>query len=348
MRVFVTGSTGLLGSNLTRLLVREGHAVTALVRDRSKAERLLGDLPLQLVEGDVQHVPAFEHHLTGCEVLFHTAAYFRESFQPGQHADPLEAINVRGTMALLEAAERQHVGKVIYTSSSGVIGMRPGQDWGDETDPPDAIAVASAYFRSKIRAEAAVASFLERSDLPVVQILPGWMFGPGDAAPTASGQIVLDYLNRRLPAVIAGGGAPVDARDVAAAMLAAVDRGASGERYIVGGDRFVDFAELLHELATVSGIAGPRLRLPLAATLVVAWLSETAARLRGVPTLITVEGVRTLSHRRTTRSAKAQRDLGVTFRPLRETLRDEVAWYRQHQPERLTQLALQSQPATVP
>lgn len=345
MRAFVTGSTGLLGNNLVRLLVQQGHDVTALVRSPAKAQRVFAGLDVTLIEGDMQHVAGFAAALDGSDVLFHTAAYFREYYQPGDHWQTLKAINIDGTVALLQAAEQHGVKKVIYTSSSGVIGVRPGSDWGDETTPADAYVMDNLYFKSKVLAEEAVQQFLQQSSLPVVLILPGWMFGPSDAAPTASGQLVLDFLDRKLPGVIPGGGMPVDVRDVAQAMISAVAHGASGERYLVGGERFVSMAELNQTLERVSGVPAPRRRIPRGAALAVAWASEMWSRISGTPTLITVSGVRTLLHRRLTRSDKARRVLGVTFRPLEETLRDEVAWFRQHRPEQLGGAAGQPQAA---
>lgn len=335
MHAFVTGGTGLLGNNLVRLLLQQGHQVSALVRSRAKAASLFAGLDVRLVEGDLLDVTAFGPALEGCDVLFHTAAYFREYFQPGDHWARLEAINVRGTIMLLEEAERRGVGKAIYTSSSGVIGMRPGQTWGDEQDGPDEHVVQNLYFKSKLLAEHEITRFLKQSALPVVLILPGWMFGPGDSAPTSSGQIVLDFLNRKLPGVIQGGGAPVDVRDVAQGMIAAVERGRSGERYIIGGDHFVTFDELFTILEQVSGVPAPRIPLPYAFMLTYAAISEAYGRLTGKPVLATINGVKTLRARRTTRSDKALRELGVTLRPLEATLRDEVAWFRSQGPVRL-------------
>ena len=195
--------------------------------------------------------------------------------------------------------------------------------------------------KSKVLAEQAVQTFLDRSNLPVVLILPGWMFGPGDAAPTSSGQLVLDFLNRRLPGIVTGGADMVDARDVAQAMINAVERGRSGERYIVSRGEVVSLARILEVLEQVSGVPAPRLRIPFAVTLVYAWLSELYSRVTGRPVLVTMNGVRTLQHPHMTSSAKARRELGASFRPLAETLRDEVVWFRDNQVA-----GLQGAPAT--
>jgi dihydroflavonol-4-reductase len=339
MVAFVTGATGLLGSNLVRLLIEQGYQVRALVRSARKAASVFSGMPVEFIENDVRNVADYQQALVGCDVVFHTAAFFREYFQPGDHWKTLEATNITATIDLLRAAERQGVKKVIYTSSSGVIGMQPGADWGDESCAPDAHAMENLYFRSKVIAEQEIATFLKTSQLPVVLILPGWMFGPSDTAPTSSGQIVRDFLAQRLPGILDGGGSPVDVRDVAQGMINAVARGISGERYIIGGDRFVTFRELLETLQQVSGVAAPTMPIPYAISLVYAWVSEQYGRITGKPVLATVNGVRTLKQRRQTRSDKAVRELGVTFRPLSETLRDEVTWFRANE--------MVSHPATV-
>jgi dihydroflavonol-4-reductase len=163
--------------------------------------------------------------------------------------------------------------------------------------------------------------------LEVVTILPGWMYGPYDAAPTSSGQIVRDFLDRKLPGIISGGGSVVDARDAGQAMIDAVTKGRNGERYIVGGQPYT-MAEIMQGLEKVSGVPSPTWKIPYPVALAVAWAAETSARLQKKPTLMTVSGIRTLQHIHKLDSSKAKRELGVTFRPLAETLADEVAWFR--------------------
>src|SRR5271154_25892 len=101
---FVTGATGLLGNNLVRALVERGHRVKALVRSRAKAKELLGGLDVEIVEGDMKDISSFQEALRGVDVLFHTAAFFRDSYKGGRHWDELFRVNVTGTEALLEAA----------------------------------------------------------------------------------------------------------------------------------------------------------------------------------------------------------------------------------------------------
>ena len=326
MQAFVTGSTGLLGSNLVQQLVEKGWQVKALVRSSAKAKGLFGDLPVTLVEGDMLNIDQFAEELRGADVLFHAAAYFREYYQPGDHWQMLETINVKGTIKLLEAAERMGVHKAIYVSSTTVIGAKTDGTQADESTPPDRFTT-NLYRKSKILAEAAIADFLKTHQLPVVSILPAWMWGPRDVAPTNAGRLVQNFLKRSIPAILPGGGMIVDARDVAEAMIAAVERGSSGERYIVGGNYYT-LETVFRLLEKASGIAAPTRRLPYPLAFTFAWFSELLARLRNREALVTLEGLRVLQDRTPVSSAKAIRELGTSFRPLETTLRDEVAWYR--------------------
>ncbi|MGP1371184.1 MAG: SDR family oxidoreductase [Almyronema sp.] len=330
MKAFVTGSTGLLGSNLVRLLVEQGHRVKALVRSPEKALRLFGDLDVELVKGDMLDLEGFVEELQSCDVLFHTAAYFRESFQPGEHWQKLEEINITATINLLRYAKQYQLKKVVYVSSAGVIGKLPDGTAGNESTPPHPITYQDPYFRSKLFAEKAIDAFLAEHPLEVTLILPGWMFGPGDVAPTSSGQFVLDYVNRKLPILIDGGACIVDARDTAIAMIkAATLSGRSGERYIVGG-HYYSLEDLCKALTAITGVPLPGFRLPHRLLMAYAWISERYSQVTHRPILISCNGARNLYAKLKWNSDKAVQELGIAFRPMEEMLQDQVNWYRQH------------------
>jgi nucleoside-diphosphate-sugar epimerase len=329
MRAFVTGSTGLLGSNLVRALVERGDDVVGLVRSEERGRRLIGDTGARLVVGDMRDVAGFAAALDGCEVVFHTAAYFREYYHQGDHASALEEINVTGTLALMAEADRRGVRRLVHTSSSGAIGTTGDGSEADENTPPGELQRSNLYFRSKVDGAAAIGAWQRVRELEVVEVLPGWMWGPGDAGPTAAGQLVIDFLGRQIPAVPDGGTSVVDARDVAAAMIAAAERGRAGERYIVAG-AYCEVADILRGLEQETGVAGPQLQLPYFLIYGFAYCAELFGWLTGTDVLVTREAVRVLHERHRLSSTKATRELGVTFRPLAETLRDAVAWQRAH------------------
>jgi dihydroflavonol-4-reductase len=328
MQVVVTGSTGLLGNNLVRLLDQKGHQVIGLVRSEQKGKWLLSDTRAVLVRGDMRDVPGFAQALNGCEAVCHTAAYFREYYaRLTDHWPRLEEINVKGTLALMTEADARGVRRFVHVSSAGAIGDKPDGSPGDENSPQ--FQGPNLYLKSKVDGDAAIRAWRPQRGMEVVEILPGWIWGPGDAGPTGAGQLVLDFLARKLPGIADGGMCVVDARDVAAAMIAALDRGKSGDRYIVGGD-YHSIADIVAGLEQVSGVQGPRRRLPHPAVMAYAWVVELYGRLTGRDVLVTRAGARALHAKRRWTSEKARRELGVTFRPVEETLRDVVAWYREH------------------
>ena len=326
---FVTGATGLLGNNLVRLLRQRGVRVTALVRSRDKASRMFGDLDVAVVEADMGNVPAFADRLGGHDVLFHTAAYFRDSYKGGRHRDALIATNVAATTALLAAAHAGGIRRFVHTSSIAVLDG-PRGSLIDET-MARRIEDADDYYASKILSDRAVNDFLgTHPDMDGCFVLPGFMFGPGDAGPTAAGQIVLDHARRKLPGIPPGGFSVVDARDVALAEIAAAENGRRGELYLAAG-RPMTMADLVAALERVTGIAGPKMKVPFPLLTVIGIAEELGQRLFGRPALVSLATVRLMRRedgRYRFSAEKAARELGLAFRPVEETLADVIGWYR--------------------
>lgn len=327
MKAFVTGATGLLGNNLVRALVWEGHEVKALVRSTEKAERQFGEIKnVEFITGDIADVEGFAAHLKGCDVLFHTAAYFREYTRRGDPENLLQKLNVDASVKLFAQADKRGVKRGIFTSSSGTIGVKEDGSAGDEATPPAKIAYENMYFNSKVRAEKALNELAPNLKMEIVHILPGWMFGPGDAGPTGAGQLAIDFLERKLPGVPDGGTKIADARDVADAMVSAATNGRNGQRYIVAGN-YYSLKEVFAVLERVSGVPSPKFVLPKPLMFAAAWITETIAGIKGEEANLTVMGVKTLSAKLKATSALAEKELGAKFRPLEETLRDTVNWY---------------------
>jgi dihydroflavonol-4-reductase len=331
MNAFVTGGTGMLGHNLARHLLETGWHVKVLVRSKQKAQKLLTGSTLEIVEGDMENITGFAGALEGVDAVFHTAAYFRE--YGGRDAEEwvkLKRINIDATMQLLETAERVGVTTFVNTSSSGTIGVKSGNRPGDETTPPDARQLRNKYFQSKVDGDAAISRWLETPRrMKVVTIKPGWMFGPRDAGPTGAGSLVLQFLNRQLPGILDAGGSITDPRDVAVAMLNAVERGRHAEHYAVAGN-YASLEDVMLTLERVSGVPSPRAKLPQWLLETLARGDELRARLTNTPVRLPLVGIQTLHLKRGVDSQKAMRELGATFRPLEETLRDTVRWFREN------------------
>jgi dihydroflavonol-4-reductase len=325
---FVTGATGLLGNNLCRALVAQGWQVKGLVRSIDKAHKLIPDSGIEFIVGDMENVTAFTPALAGVDVVFHTAAFFREYYRPGNHWETMQRINVGATIELLQAAQTQGVKRAVFTSSSGVIQAQLGQI-ANETAGYNDFAAENLYYKTKILAEQEIYHFLETSILDVVMILPGWMMGPGDAAPTSAGQLILDLMARKLPGLIDGGSSLADARDVAKVMIAAAEKGKRGDRYLAAGS-LATMTDIAREVEKASGVKAPEMIMPNWLALSIANLSEKWSSLTGSKNPMPPAGIRTLMEKSQLSSAKAEQELGATFRLLGETIQDTVAWYQSH------------------
>ncbi len=226
---------------------------------------------------------------------------------------------------MLEAAENQGIKRFIHTSSSGTIDPTVQ----DESSSPNPYAEKNLYFKSKVLAEEEVKKFLSQGPaMDVMMVLPGWMMGPYDSAPTASGQLILDIIHGKIPGYFDGGTSTVDARDVANAMIAIAEKGQRGERYIIGGN-YLSLKALNENIAQLSGVKGATRKIPNGIILLIASLSETWAKISGTPTVMTREGISIMLEKHRLNSTKAKQELGITFRSLRETLTDEIHWYKQ-------------------
>ena len=328
MKAFVTGATGKLGSNLVLALLSQGWQVKALARSKDKAQKILGNTHAEIVIGDMENVAGFAPALQGVDVVFHTAAYFREYFDVGDHWKTLQKINIDAVIELMNEAQANGVKKFIHTSSSGVLGGKGKGHASDESTTPGKTAHDNMYFKSKVRCEQAINEWLQTNTMPVIMILPTVMIGPRDSGPTAIGEAILQISKGKFPAVPPGGFEFVDSRDVALAMIAAADKGKSGERYITS-ESFHTMNEMAQSVAIAAKARKPMLRLTPIMAYAVAYMSEFAARLTGSKPMLPVAGVQAMVNEQHVSAAKAVRELGFKARPFSVSITDEVAWYRE-------------------
>lgn len=333
----VTGATGLLGGNIVRLLLELDQEVIALVRDPERARRLLPDDPrLRLVQGDLTAPETYRQHLSGVDEVFHTAAYFREYFQDPSRTEPLERVNVRGTELVLAAAAEAGVPEFVHTSSINTMALRgPDHPANESTPVPEhyeRMTASACYPSSKVRAERRVESMVadgRAASTRVSVVLPGWMWGPGDAGPTSAGRLFLDLAKGSVRAVPRLANYVVDARDVAEVCVLAARSGVH-PRYVVAGVKR-SLPELTAAVAAETGARAPR-TVPAGMASIAAGLMEFGARITGTEPTATRAGVRILreGNDRHISSDLARREMGVEFCPFEETVRAMTAWYRQH------------------
>ena len=324
-RAFITGATGFVGAAVARALVAAGWQLRALARAGSDRRNLLG-LPIEVVTGDLRDPASYAQGLGGCEALFHVAADYR-LWAP--NPDDLYAVNVEGTRALLLAAERAGVQKIVYTSSVATLRLVGDGTVADEDSIATVADMIGHYKRSKFLAEQVVQQWAgdPAANRWVVIVNPSTPIGPCDVKPTPTGQIVLDAAAGRTPAYVDTGLNIAHVDDIASGHLQALEHGRHGERYILGGTDLT-LQEILNQVTRIAGRRPPRIRLPHDVVLPIAYLAEAVARLTGGPTRITVEGVRMARKRMYFSSAKAVRELGYTWRNPTLAFQDAVRWFR--------------------
>jgi dihydroflavonol-4-reductase len=314
----VTGASGFLGWHVARVLTERGYAVRALVRAGSRVDAL----GVETVTGDLRDADSLARAVAGCGLVFHVAADYRLWAK-----DPRELYrsNVDGTRNLLDAARQAGVERVVYTSTVGCIGV-PENGVGNEDMPVSLEDMAGDYKRSKFLAERVALEFA-RGGLPVVIVNPTAPLGDHDVKPTPTGKIVLDFLNGDMPAFIDTGLNVVDVRDTAEGHWLACQHGRQGERYILGSENLT-LAQILQQLAQITGRRAPTTRLPYAVAWCAGACSTAWAGVTGTPPRIPMEAVRMAKKKMWVTHEKASRELGYAPGPARQALEHAVEWFQ--------------------
>ena len=321
MKVLVTGATGFIGSNLARMLWRDGYQVRALVRQGSNTIAI-DDTGIEPVPGDILDRKSVARAAQGCQALFHCAAAYT-FWSP----DPklVYRTNVDGTATVLDAAGDAGVSKIIYTSTVSTMGFAPGAA-GNEDTPLDTKHLAGAYKKSKYRAEQ-VALDKAAQGLPVVVVNPTAPVGPWDVKPTPTGRVVLDFLKGRIPAYISCGMNLVDVEDVAAGHILAMKKGRTGQRYILGNMN-VTLMQLFSMLEKITGLRPPRWRVPFWLVTMAGQLDQMVeGNLMGREPRIPLEGIMAVRHPMYVDCAKAIVELGLPQSPVEKALANAVDWF---------------------
>lgn len=312
MRIYVSGASGFVGRHVVQALVEHGAQV--------RAER-----------ADLLDPAALERAVAGCDAVVHLAALYRYDTSPAR----AWAVNVEGTRALLDAAVRRGVGRFLHTSTAGTCGPVAGRA-ATEADGPPAWELAVPYKRTKLEAERLVLA-AAAAGLDAVVVNPTTPVGPGDDRPTPTGKMVRGVARGRIRAYVASGLNVVDVRDVAAGHVLALERGRTGERYLLGGTDLT-LRDLFAAIAEAAGRRPPRLRVPYLAARAAAALgfaSRDEVRLARLPMFFSSE--------------KARRELGYAPRPVGPALAEAVAealGYQEKRRARRSAAAPSAAPAT--
>jgi dihydroflavonol-4-reductase len=330
MRVAVTGATGFIGANVARRLVERGDAVRCLLR---KPNLAIEGLPVELrpvaLRDDPASIDALAKALDGVEGVYHVAG----AFDPGPGgAARMTDLHVFGTRALMRAAEKAGVRRVVLCSSSVTVGFGPASAPGDEDTPLDADAIYGrgtalrAYHDSKLQAEALVAGW---GTVEAVIVNPDYILGAWDVKPT-SGALVLAMARRALPVYPRGGKCFQHVRDCADGHILAMEKGQPGRRYLLGTWN-LSYREFMGIVAAEVGRPPPRIPLPDAAVALAgragAW---AAARAPGRFGEFDPDVLRAMQQPRHRSGARAERELGVPRTPIELAVREALQWFREH------------------
>ena len=319
--VLVTGATGFVGAAVARATLAAGYRVRVTARQGSNRSNASA-LGTELVYLDLADSGSFRAALSGCRYLFHVAADYR-LWVPDEAA--MRRVNIDGTLALLREAAQSGVERSVYTSSVAALGLTADSSPATETTPIKPEHHVGAYKQSKYDAEQQVRALAAEQDIVIVN--PSTPVGPGDIKPTPTGQMILDAARGKMPAYVDTGLNIVHVDDVADGHLRALEKGRTGESYILGGEDLM-LRDLLGLVAAQSGRKAPTLRLPIAPLMPLAWAMERIAEQTGKTPLMTPDILRMAKKHMFFSSQKARSELGYTARPAQQAVADALVWFR--------------------
>jgi len=322
VRVFITGATGFVGAHVARKYASEGASLRLLTRQTSRLDALAG-LDAETVVGDLREPEKLRSALTGCDALVHVAADYRLWVRDPQQ---MYAANVDGTRELLRLARETGVQRVVYTSSVATMGFKSDGTIVNEDTPVSIADMIGHYKRSKFLGEQEAINAAKAGQYVMI-LNPTTPIGPGDAKPTPTGRIIVDFLNKKFPAYVDTGLNLVDVAEVARMHVEALDHGTPGERYILGGENLT-LKQILDRMSAITGLPSPTMKVPHSVAMAFAFFDETfTGKMLGKEPRATVEAVRMGKKMMFATSTKAERDLGFKVLPIYNELRSAIEWF---------------------
>lgn len=323
MTTLVTGGSGHLGANLVRTLIERGEEVRALVHEDARA---LDGLELERVAGDLRDLDSLRRAVKGCTRLYHLAAFVSLR---NADVEQIYQVNVLGTRNLLQAAREAGVERIVHCSSFGAVGRNPAGA-SDESWFINPFEPALEYERSKAFAEHEVLRQVV-DGLDVVIVNPSGMVGPHDYRPSFVGQTILDFMHGKMKAYVAGAFDFVPIRDAVAGHLLAMERGKTGQRYLLTGRR-TTIDEILDWLQQLTGVKRPSLRVPPAMMQRIA-IGKDWVEARFFPDKLprfNEHSIRLLQSGKHGDNSRARRELGLEPTSVEQAFADAVAWFGDH------------------
>lgn len=328
MKCLVTGVSGFVGGHVLRHLADLGHEVRGFHREGADL-RAVADVDFEPVTGDLADLSAVRKATAGCDRVFHVGAAYALWMKDYK---PMYAANVDGTRNVLTAARDAGCSRIVYTSTVGCVGVPDRSRHpiipSDESHIMTESQALNPYKHSKWLAEQ-IALRMANEGVPVVIVNPSAPIGPGDIKPTPTGQVIVDFLKRKLPAYLDTGLNWVDVRDVAAGHVLAADKGKIGERYILGhAEGNWTMKQFLEELADITGLKAPKAQVPYAVAWTAAWVSERISAMTGKPPTAPIGGVKMARNLMWFDPSKAVNELGMPQTSVRTAISDAVDYFK--------------------
>ena len=324
VKTFITGATGFIGAHVAKRLAQAEHRLYCLVRNTSVVHQLK-ELWATLYIGDVTNKDSLLEGMKGCDRVIHLAANY-SYWEPNKqiHND----VNVNGTRNVMECVLETGVSKVVYVSTATVYGKPVDCPFNEESSVGP--VRFSEYARTKYEGELLAWELYEKKGLPLVVIYPGAALGPGD--PKATGQYIMDLLHRRLPATALNDAVLtyVHVSDVAEAIVRATEMENNvGERYLLGNHR-LSLEQINQMVSEISGVPLPSIHLPDPLVKLNAALLALLANLIKKPPFwgMSTDQIRTTREGCRFDGSKAERELGITYMPIRVALEEAIASYQ--------------------
>lgn len=323
--ILVTGSSGHIGNVLVRDLVEQGKPVRIMTKDGKKPV-WLEHLNLDVVQGDLRDEKAVNNAVEGAEIVFHLAGIISISSFDSKE---LTEVNVKGTEHVVNACLRHGVRRLVYTSSVHALPEGKKGEAITEDSDFDGKNLFGAYARTKAAATRKVLEGVERG-LDAVICFPSGVMGPHDYRGSEAGRLIRDYATNKLPVYIDGEYNFVDVRDVVRGLLLALEKGRTGEGYILAGERMTLNNFFLILSGYEAKMKPPKVKIPLPLAIGSAWILESACRLIKAKPMFTVYAIKVLQSNCEISSNKAQKELGYTSRSMRESIADGLAWLKEN------------------
>jgi dihydroflavonol-4-reductase len=321
--ILVTGGAGFLGGWLVERLAKTGETVRVFDLPMADVSRLPKD-NVEFARGDIRDRQAVREAVKGCRHVYHLAGN-PQLWTP--NADDFDAVNRQGSVNVLEAAADAGAERILHCSTESILGLKVGEDADVMTFHPKLEDMIGDYCRSKLLGEEA-AFALAAKGAPIVVAAPTLPVGPGDVSRTPPTRMTVSFCRGELPAYLDCRFNMIDARDAAAGLQAALEKGRFGVRYLIG-HRNVDLIEWLEIVGGIVGRKPPRWRVPYPVALGAAWFSERWANfVSHRPPNATLTGVRLTRRDMHFDPGPTLAELGVSPRPLEESAADAVGWYR--------------------